>query len=274
MTAKNSTAAKEETTEVANVEKAELSVAINFYEDAGKGTENLDKDSVAIPFLAVLQGLSPQIESVAGAKPGLIINTVTNEMFNEIRLIPCAFQRKFLKWVPRTAGGGFKGELDVVEYEKLKISGKIVEKQTEKGSIVEMLGNDEVKDTRIHFVLCERDGILTPAVLSLGSTQIKVSKRLMAMISGIQIKGPNGKPFNPPSFSHIYRFGTEKVSNEKGTWYIFKIIGSDPISDPYLYGEAKKFNAQVMSGAAVVNHADSVMQEQFAEQGEAEDNNF
>ena len=66
-----------------------------FANDAGRGMEEADKDSYAIPFLAILQGLSPQIESVEGARPGMICNTITNELFKECLVIPCYYQRRF-----------------------------------------------------------------------------------------------------------------------------------------------------------------------------------
>ena len=84
--AKNTTTAVESDVAVAEAPAANLPVehpennvvaqAIDFYADSGLGLENVDAQSVAIPFITVLQGLSPQIETVEGAKPGLIINTV------------------------------------------------------------------------------------------------------------------------------------------------------------------------------------------------------
>lgn len=245
--------------------------AIDFYADSGLGLENVDAQSVAIPFVAVLQGLSPQIETVEGAKPGLIVNTVTNELSQKVEIIPCGFQRKFLRWTPRSKGGGFKGELSVVEYERAKAAGEIKFVQSEKGEI-EMFGDDEVKDTRVHFVMIVKDGMLSPAVMSLNNTQIKCSKRLIALIGGVQMKAPNGKIFNPPSFANSYIASTEKVSNEKGTWYLFKFEKGSAVTDPEIYAACKKFNSQVSEGKAVAVHSE--LNEAAPMQGDAEDNEF
>jgi hypothetical protein len=245
---------------------------IDFFADSGMGMENVDAQSVAIPFLTVLQGLSPQIETVDGAKPGLIINTVTNELKNEIEVIPCGFQRKFLRWTPRTQGGGFKGEMSVVEYERAKAEGKIqVVDKGEKGT-VEVLEGDEIRDTRVHFVMVLSNGMISPAVISLSSTQIKVSKRFIALIGGVQMKAPNGKIFNPPSFANSYKASTEKVSNEKGTWYTFKFEKSTQVTDAKIYNACKKFNGQISEGKAVAVHNEAT--EMSSVQGEAEDNEF
>ena len=67
--------AKKETTAVAVKDEKttalSTNVVLDFAADAGMGMEGVDKDSFAIPFIALLQGLSPQLETVDGAKPGL-----------------------------------------------------------------------------------------------------------------------------------------------------------------------------------------------------------
>jgi hypothetical protein len=231
-------------TAVAEKAKTEVGQALDFAADAGAGMENVDAQSVAIPFIVVLQGLSPQCETVEGAKPGLLCNTVTNELFTELDIIPVSFRRSFLKWTPREKGGGYKGEMPVVEYEKLKAADKFT--INEKG--FEVYEGLETKDTRMHFVLVCVNGIWSPAVISMGSTQIKYSKRLMARIGNLAMKDAKGKLFNPPSFSHIYHVKTFKESNEKGTWYSFDINLKEQVSDGQVYAQAREFHRQVMAG--------------------------
>ena len=53
-----------------------------FEADAGMGMENVGSEDVKIPFLRILQDLSPQVkegkgEYIQGAKPGMIINSVS-----------------------------------------------------------------------------------------------------------------------------------------------------------------------------------------------------
>jgi len=122
--------------------------AINFATDAGKGTETVDKDCLAIPFLSVLQGLSPQIETVKGAKAGKLINTITDELFDEAIIIPCSFQRRFLRFVPREKGGGFKGDYDPIDIDTGNIDGL---NKDENGFL--KIDGDDLIDTRNHFIL-------------------------------------------------------------------------------------------------------------------------
>lgn len=219
-----------------------------FVADAGKGTEEADKDSFAIPFLAVLQGLSPQLESVDGARPGMIINTITNELFKECHVIPCYYQRRFLRWAKREDGGGLKGEYSPAEVETGKIEG--VERDVTGRYTID---GDELKDTRSHFVLFKNAaGIWSPALLSLSSTQIKKSKRWMSRIQGIEVRLPDGSTMNPPSFSHIYRVSTCKEENNKGSWYGVNIELDGMVDDAALYQKARAFHDSVSKGEVEV----------------------
>jgi hypothetical protein len=109
--------------------------------------------------------------------------------------------------------------------------------------------HDQLKDTRNHFVLIVReDGSWTQALVSMSSTQIKVSKRLLSRIQGIQMKGPNGQMFTPPSFSHIYKAKSVKQSNDMGTWFGWDIEMAGLVQDADLYAAAKTFHAQIVAG--------------------------
>jgi hypothetical protein len=62
-------------------------LAVNLFEaDAHAGTQNMSREDLALPFLKVLGQLSPEVNKrdgkyVEGASPGMILNTVTNEVF-------------------------------------------------------------------------------------------------------------------------------------------------------------------------------------------------
>ena len=244
-------ATKKTTTEVAVKEETNTALAVmaaDFAADAGLGMEGADKSSFAIPFLSILQGLSPQLETVDGAKPGLFINSITNEVFKEVLVIPCAFQRRFLRWAPRSEGGGYKGEYNPVDIETGKIAG--VQTNAEGRLMIE---NDELKDTRNHFVLMQTEsGAWTGALLSLSSTQIKKSKRWMSLILGIEMRNAQGKPFNPPSFSHVYKLSAVKEENSKGSWWGLQVEKVESVGDAELYAKAKAFHNSVSAGEVEV----------------------
>lgn len=216
-----------------------LEKPIDMEADAGMGLEGADKDSYAVPFLQVLQGLSPQIDTVDGAKPGLFINTITNEMFNSVHVVPCGYKRAFLRWADRDEGGGFKGIYTPLEVEGGNIEGM------ERNDIGQYkIGTDTLKDTRSHYILVKSgSGIWQPAVLNLYGTQVKKSKRWMALIQGIELPAPRAGAgfYNPPSFSHVYLLTTVKEKNEKGSWHGIDVVLCQQVTEIHLYHKAKEF---------------------------------
>ena len=65
----------------------ESALAALMGDHAGAGLENVDSESIAIPFLRVLQSNSPQCdeaqaEFMEGARPGMFLETVSGELFD------------------------------------------------------------------------------------------------------------------------------------------------------------------------------------------------
>lgn len=226
---------------------------LDFASDAGKGLENADKDSFAIPFLGILQSNSPQCApteegGIEGAKQGMLFNSVTGELMKTAVVIPVAFQRRYLGWAKRNDGGGFKGEFPVLDVDARKIKWDF-EQQDGGGTLMVTEDGFVLKDTRMHFILALReDGSFMPALMSLSSTQIKRSKRWLALIQNITMKTADGKPFNPPSFSHKYQIKTVREENAKGAWYSAEISLLGVVEDANLYNAAKAFHAQIVAG--------------------------
>lgn len=254
-------AKKTETTAVAQAQNTAVGMPLDFAADAGLGMEGADKSSFAIPFITMLQGLSPQLETVEGAKPGKFINTITNDLYDEVLVVPCAFQRRFLRWSPRSAGGGYKGEFNPIEVETgtlpgLKLMNGVYLMDVPEGApAFDPKGlplYDHLADTRNHFVLAKTaTGSWQPALISLASTQIKKSKRWMSLIQGVEMEA-NGRRFNPPSFSSIYKLKPIKEENAKGSWWGIEIGRVGFIDDAELYTRAKDFHSQVAAGAVEV----------------------
>ena len=217
-------------------------VDINFSEDANAGLEEADKSAFAIPFIKLLQGLSPELKDVDGARPGLFINTITNEIFKEIEVIPCAFQRVFIRWGARSSGGGFKGQFSSVDIELKKIDYTTNEDGFYK------IGDDDLVDTRNHFILYKAsDDVWRPALISMSATQIRKSKRWMTLIQGVEMRTQEGKIFTPPSFSHSYIMRSVEERNAKGAWNSFQASLHTQVSDAEVYAKAKNFYKSVMA---------------------------
>ena len=98
-------------------EKSEnaLLTEVDMSEYAGLGMEEATSDDFAIPFIVILQKNSPQVDEtegayIEGARPGMIYNTVSGEMYDGretgLFIIPVHFRKEIIEWVPRKKGGG------------------------------------------------------------------------------------------------------------------------------------------------------------------------
>ena len=88
--------------EVQTKKKNEISTNL-FEADAGQGL-NMTQEDLALPFLKVLGQLSPECNKrdakhVEGAEPGMIINTVTGEVYDGVKgidVVPVHYKRSTL----------------------------------------------------------------------------------------------------------------------------------------------------------------------------------
>lgn len=248
-----------------------VSTAVDFEADSGRGMENVDADSIAVPFLAVLQKNSPQCdpdqpgEYLPDAKPGMLYNTLTRALYDGkkgVLLLPCYYERKWLRWTPREKGGGFKGEVPAAQVVADRASGKLVEFENRlfipaaDGS-VNPKRDDKVSDTRVHYILAidETTGEPRQMVMSLTSTQIKKSKALIALLSDVRFERADGSRFNPATWANVVQVTTVPESNEKGNWSGVRFEIVDRVKDPALYAAGRAFNALIAAGRAQVNFA-------------------
>ena len=229
-------------------------------EDSGFG--EMGSEDMAIPFVAILQKGSPQVEEdnpkyVQGAKAGSLINTVTQELYDGkgtgIRFIPVHREHKFLEWIPRDSGGGLAGTYDPESDYVVKAK----QGAPKFGKIELDNGNDLVETFSVYGLVVSEDGSEhTPVLISFGSTQIKHYKRWMTQARSVTVRDPQGRRVTPPLYAHVYRLGTVLEQNTKGTWYGWKIrfdgASADACrlpQDSELYNAAKDFRGLVTSGA-------------------------
>lgn len=247
-----------------------LALGVDFGADSGAGMEGADRDSYAIPFLRVLQKGSPQCDEatpqfIEGAKAGMFYNSVTGRMYDGkvgVTFLPCAFQRRFLRWGPRGGdGAGFRGELLPEEVAAMRDSGKIAELD---GRLYVVDANGEVNekkcdrivDTRNHFGLLVDGTDVMQVLLTLSSTQIKKSKQLMSMLSNAKVKTPNGMVV-PPTWASKILITTLPESNDQGSWHGVKFEQAGFIGDKDLYEAGRAFHEAISAGEVKANFAEA-----------------
>lgn len=226
-----------------------------FEADAGRGMENMGQEDLALPFLKVLSGNDPVLDENEEARKGDIYNTVTGALFKGktgIRVVPCAYQRRFIQWAPRGSGSG----APVAIYEPSDERPKTERSPDDNKDYVVGGDGDYIEETHQHFViLINEDGSLETALIAMKSTQLKKSRKWNSMMASRSMMGANG-PFTPPRFSHIYNLKTVSEENSKGSWHGWEMSVEGPISDAALYTRAKGFADSITAGDVVVKHTD------------------
>ena len=237
------------------VKKEEGALAVNMFEaDADKGSQNMTQEDLALPFLKVLGQLSPEVNKrdgkyVDGAEPGMILNTVTNEVFDGakgIDVLPVFYERKYVEWQDRGEGKGAPVAIH-------DASSDIMSQTTRDKSFKDRLpSGNYLENTANHYVVVLGDSPQT-ALISMKATQLKISRKWNSIMMGIKLNGKNGL-FTPPTYSHIYNLKTVQMSNDKGTWFGWEVSKVGPVQDQSVYGIAKSFAEQVGKGDVEVKH--------------------
>jgi len=231
------------------IKKEQGALAVNMFEaDADKGSQNMTQEDLALPFLKVLGQLSPEVNKrdgkyVEGAEPGMILNSVTNEVFDGtkgINVLPVYYERKLVEWQDR---GDSKGAPVAIH----NAESDIMSQTTRDKSYKDRLPNGNyIENTANHFVIVLGDSPST-ALISMKATQLKISRKWNSVMMGIKLQGKNGL-FTPPTYSHIYNLKTVQMSNDKGTWFGWDVAKVGPVEDKSVYDVAKSFAEKVSKG--------------------------
>jgi len=225
-----------------------------FEQDAGAGNENITADDLALPFLKLLSGLDSLLDTHPTARKGDIYNTVTGAVISGkegLSVIPCAYKRVFIQWVPRGSGTG--APIEVWEPTDKNMPKTERSKEDNKNYVIGGDG-DYLEETAQHYVIIvNEDGSTETALIAMKSTQLKKSRKWNSMIQSVTLQGKNG-PFTPPRYSHVYRIKAEAEENSKGSWHGWEMSRENPVQDASVYSKAKAFSESVASGDVVVKH--------------------
>ena len=233
-----------------------------FEEDAAKGLGKIGQEDLALPFLKILGQLSPEVNKrdgkyVEGAEPGMIFNSVSGDLYDGVKgidVIPCFYKLEYIEWKDRGEGPG----APVAIYDS---SSDIMSKTKPDANYKDRLPNGNyIEKTASHFVIVSGDSPST-ALISMKSTQLKISRKWNSMMSGIKMKGANGM-FTPASFSHIYKLKTTQMSNDKGTWFGWEVSKVGPVTEKGLYDQAKGFSDSISKGSVKAKHGEDKPKDQ------------
>ena len=225
-----------------------------FEADAKLGFENIDQESLALPILKLLQNGSGEAQKrnanyVEGAEPGMFFNTVTRKLYDGdkgIQVIPCHYRLEYQEWADFGTGSGRPENI-------YPASSDILSKTTKDANGKDRLPNGNyIQKTSQHFVIITDGSSAETALISMYSSQSKVSRKWNSMMMSITKNGKDG-PYTPPPFSHYYKISSVENTGKGNQWYGYNIVKVGEVSDANVYKRAKTFYESCRRGDSSVN---------------------
>lgn len=216
-------------------------------EDSNKGSENVTSNDIAIPYISILQALSPQVsegapEQIPGAKAGMFfqnVNVITWDGKTGLDVVPFAYDRNILQWTPREKGGGLVGVHDLNT--PLMAQAKPNDK-----NIPTLPDGTNLIDTAQHYVLYNSpiSGAWEPAIVSMKSSSLKKSRLWNSLISQQMIPGTEQ---TAPRWLYKWHLTTVIEAKDANRWFNFE-IAREGFVDKAIYLKAKSLHEAFRSG--------------------------
>jgi hypothetical protein len=205
-------------TDLAVAEKPNTDLALSDYGTAaGDGFQDVNRDHVTLPFLNLLQALSPEIagdssQRVEDAKIGQFINSVSKELFDSVLFQPVAVRHVVVEWRARDKGGG-----KVAEHAPESQIVTAAKASAEEWNDLTTDEGNTLEPTFYLLGLIHRDSNIEnqtnispePIMLSLASTKIKPYRNMMTRLTTFQ----SGKV---PLYAHRLRIKSIEARNAAG----------------------------------------------------------
>ena len=193
--------------------KAAATAAFNEA-DTMEGFEDINGNTMAVPFVRILQKLSPQLnkqkpEYIQGAEEGDWFNSTTKEVYGPtINVVVLKFERIYIEWKPNR--GGFVGYHTPENAERVAADTTFGNWKTKDGN--------ELVENYVYMILIEGHEAEGIVVLSLSSSGIKMAREWnRLMTTHIMENGVRAKPYYL-----VWKLESDYKENEKGSWYMPK----------------------------------------------------
>lgn len=177
------------------------------------------KDEAVIPFVRILQPLSPQLGNIAGATAGMIINVSTNRLSDGktgVDIVPITHKWNYSEWVKREEGGGFVFDWDEDE---AGWQSKCDEDQKYAYKPVTKDGHIIVKARTFFIFTLLEDGSYEPGMLPFTGTGLKIARQWSTLLANAPKIATSKGMLTPAYFYYIYKMQSEQVKNNQYSWY-------------------------------------------------------
>lgn len=229
--------------------------------NAGSGLENITREDTSIPFLGLLQDLSPQVKRteaafIDGAQAGMFIDGSMKEIFDGttgILAIPLLFEKVYNVFRNRKAGGGFFGS-----FKTRADAEKRIAELGQNADATKKIASDvlEIVDTGLHYLLYQvpSSGMWRRAVLSCKSTMLKPSRSWNLKMEQLELPRAKGVgTFTPPSWGTIYHLTSQVQRKDQNAWFVFDVTFVGLVSDKELLAKSAALYKSLTAGDVKVD---------------------
>lgn len=221
---------------------------------AGQGLQNVKREDVALPFLGLLQDLSPQVKRsepqfIEGAQAGMFMDSIAKQPLDGaigILVVPLLFDKVYNVWRKRINGGGFFGSHKTLEAAQARVA-----------ELAKADGKDKVPsehlditDTALHYVLYQVPGTgqWRQALLSCKSTMLKKSRAWNHVMQSLEVPRAKGGSFTPPSWGTMYHLTSVIERKDQNSWFNFDVEYNGLVTDAELFEKAKSAYKALVAG--------------------------
>ena len=223
------------------------------------GMESIEVSDVETPRISLLQALSPEVEKFSAKQGNFWHNILSEDLGPSLSIVLVHVEKTAVLWRPRAEGGGIlarqignRWEPSNTKFE-VNVGGRTTVWDT-KGSVAESrlldwgANNTPPAATAMYNVIMylpDRPDA-SPALMTFAKTALKPFQRILTAL----------KMGNKPSFGLNFTLSSEKVSNNKGSFFIpkFTMNGVTSEADCRTYFDMSKVFSGRVIGIGVSEH--------------------
>lgn len=208
--------------------------------DAGMGNENMSPDDVSIPQIKLLQAMSPELNSVDGAKAGKLYNTQTGELLDEVYFISLKFKVTYNIWKDQDLGGGKMGEYDTE-----------AAAQAARSTLPGKEADYDIQKTATHWILLldpATNKLIGPAVIYMDRSKLATHKDLNGLVA-------RNSPNNESRLVCAYKFVPKSITNKANkTFFVINVENAtgDVSAPAYVSDEVYTVARDSLKGLAMM----------------------
>lgn len=227
-----------------------------YEEDAGQGFENQTSEDVGIPYLVLMQPMSPEVSAEGSeVKPGAWVNRGTGDAFQAgVDFVPALTRHVYREWTskePSNSAPVGDHEIDSPLIERVR-------REQEFGQFTHPDNPEHplIETFEVYGIQVTPEGAGIPAVVVFSSTHIRAYKDWILRARSVILSLPSGKKINPPLFAHVYRLTSKRVEKKPHVWWVPTAAFAHPegaeksrlLPSSDLYNMAKALKDAVLSG--------------------------